>query len=205
MCGRYYIDDGIDSDELQEIIDAVNRRSTADQVKTSGEIFPTDTVPIIANSRAMAPSAFAMSWGYSLPDGKRIINARSESAEEKPMFRDSMAQRRCAVPATNYFEWERAGKQKTKYSIRSAGNGLMYMAGIYRVENGRPVFTILTRDPAESISFIHNRMPVLLPSDMGPDWINSKYSAGDLLRNAILDVQSRPVEPAARKQIGMEI
>lgn len=45
MCGRYYIDDGIDSDELQEIIDAVNRRSTADQIKTSGEIFPTDTVP----------------------------------------------------------------------------------------------------------------------------------------------------------------
>jgi putative SOS response-associated peptidase YedK len=56
----------------------------------------------------------------------------------------------------------------------------MYMAGIYRVENGRPVFTILTRDPAESISFIHNRMPVLLPSDMVPDWINPKYSVGDL-------------------------
>ena len=151
ICGRYYIDDGIDSGELQEIIDTVNRRSNADQVKTSGEIFPTDTVPIIANSRAMAPSAFAMTWGNSLPDGKRIINARSESAEEKPMFRDGMAQRRCAVPATNYFEWERAGKQKTKYAIRPATNGLMYMAGIYRVENGRPVFTILTRDPAESI------------------------------------------------------
>lgn len=121
------------------------------------------------------------------------------------MFRDGMAHRSCAVPATNYIEWERAGKQKTKYAIRPAGNGLMYMAGIYRVENGRPVFTILTRDPAENISFIHNRMPVLLPSDMGPDWINPKYSAGDLLRNAILDVQYRPAEPAALKQIGMEI
>ena len=116
-----------------------------------------------------------------------------------------MAQRRCAVPATNYFEWERAGKQKTKYAIRTAGSGLMYMAGIYRVESGRPVFTILTRDPAESISFIHNRMPVLLPSDMVPDCINPKYSAGDLLRNAILDVQYRTAEPAAPEQIGMEI
>ena len=202
MCGRYYIDDGIDSGELQEIIDAVNRRSNSDQVKTSGEVFPTDTVPMIANSRAMVPSAFAMSWGYSLPDGKRIINARSESAEEKPMFRDGMAQRRCAVPATHYFEWERAGKQRTKYAIRPADNGLMYMAGIYRVENGRPVFTILTRDPAESISFIHNRMPVLLPSDMVPDWINPEYSVGDLLRNAILDVQYRPAEPAARDGCG---
>ena len=83
MCGRYYIDDGIDADELQEIIDTVNRRSNVDQVKTSGEIFPTDTVPIIANSRVMAPSAFAMSWGYSLPDGKRIINARSETPKKR--------------------------------------------------------------------------------------------------------------------------
>lgn len=83
MCDRYYIDDGVDSDELRKIIDEVNRRSNADQAKTSGEIFPTDTVPIMANSRAMAPSAFAMSWGFSLPDGKRIINARSETAEKR--------------------------------------------------------------------------------------------------------------------------
>ena len=81
----------------------------------------------------------------------------------------------------------------------------MYMAGIYRVENGRPVFTILTRDPAKSISFIHNRMPVLLPSDMVPDWINPKYRAGDLLRNAILDVQYHQAESATLEQIGMDI
>lgn len=205
MCGRYYIDDGLDEGELRAIIETVNRRSNTDQVKTSGEIFPTDTVPIVASSRTLEPSAFAMSWGYTLPDGKRIINARSESAEGKPMFRDGMAQRRCAVPASNYFEWERAGKQKTKYAIRPASNGLMYMAGIYRVENGRPVFTILTRDPAESISFIHNRMPVLLPSEMVSDWINPKYSAGDLLRNAILDIQYRQAEGNMPEQIGMEI
>lgn len=60
----HYIEDGIDSDELQEIIDAVNRRSNADQVKTSGEICPTDTVPVKATGRALALSTFAMSWGY---------------------------------------------------------------------------------------------------------------------------------------------
>ena len=81
----------------------------------------------------------------------------------------------------------------------------MYMAGIYRVENGRPVFTILTRDPAESISFIHNRMPVLLPSEMVSDLINPKYSAGDLLRNAILGIQYRQAEGNMPEQIGMEI
>ena len=205
MCGRYYIDDDAGAGELREIIDAVNRHPNAERVKTSGEVFPADTVPIIANSRAMAPSAFAMSWGYSLPDGKRIINARSESAGDRPMFRDGMARRRCAVPAASYFEWERAGKRKTKYAIRPAGGGLMYMAGIYRMESGRPVFTILTRSPAESISFIHDRMPVLLPPEMVPDWIDPKYSAGDLLRYAVLDVQYRPAEAEAPEQIGMDL
>ena len=72
MCGRYYIDDGIDSGELREIIDEVNRRSNADHVKTSGEVFPTDTVPIIANSWAMAPSGWQWSdvYGWYLPCGK---------------------------------------------------------------------------------------------------------------------------------------
>ena len=205
MCGRYYIDDGIDSDELRRIIDEVNRRSNADQLKTSGEVFPTDTVPVIANSRAMAPAAFAMSWGYSLPDGKRIINARSETAMEKTMFRDGMIQRRCAVLATNYFEWERAGKQKKKYAIHPTGSGLMYMAGIYRVEDGRPAFTILTCAPADSISFIHNSMPVLIPPDLVKDWINPEFRAADLLRNAIRDVQYRPTEGAAPEQIGLDL
>ena len=99
MCGRYSIGDSQEEVELEEIIDSMNRYSGTDQVKTSGEIFPTDTVPIIANNRSMVRSAFAMSWGYSLQNGKRIINARSESADVKQMFRDGMAQRRCAVPA----------------------------------------------------------------------------------------------------------
>ena len=82
MCGRYFIgDDSMSTAELQEIIDSLNRHSGKDAVKMSGEIFPTDTVPIIASNRSMVRSAFAMTWGYSLPDGKRVINARSESAD----------------------------------------------------------------------------------------------------------------------------
>ena len=96
MCGRYWIDDGRDNVELGEIIEQVNRRPAAGPVKTSGEIFPTDVVPVIASSKRLAPEAFAMGWGYGLGDGKRIINARSETAADRPLFRDGMRQRRCA-------------------------------------------------------------------------------------------------------------
>jgi len=188
MCGRYRIDDGRDSIELHEIIEEVNRRVVVEPIKTSGDVFPTDIAPVIANSRSMAPTPFAMQWGYTLPDGKRIINARSETAESKPMFRDGMLQRRCAVPATNYYEWEKTGSSRTKYAIWPTDSDLFYMAGIYRIEAGKPVFSILTRDPADSISFIHNRMPVILPHDMMKDWLNPRFAASNLLKNAVLSV-----------------
>ena len=188
MCGRYWIDDGRESIELHDIIEEVNRRVVVEPVKTSGEIFPADVVPVIASNRNMVPTAFAMQWGYTMPDGRRIINARSETAETRPMFKDGMRQRRCAVPATNYFEWERAGKAKTKYAIRPTDGALFYMAGIYRIESGRPVFSILTREPAESIAFIHNRMPVILPRELVRDWTNPRYRAGELLNHAVLDL-----------------
>ena len=203
MCGRYWIDDGRESIELKEIIEAVNRRVVVEPVKTAGEIFPADTVPVVASNKSMAPTAFAMQWGYTLPDGRRIINARSETAETKPMFADGMRQRRCAVPATNYFEWERAGKAKTKYAIRPTDGALFYMAGIYRIESGRPVFSILTREPAESIAFIHDRMPVILPHGLVRDWVNPKYRVGEILCHAVLDLSHE--KAAGAEQIRMPL
>lgn len=188
MCGRYGIDDSRDSGEWQEILEQVNRRVVVEPIKSSGEIFPTDVVPVIARSRRLTPAAFAMRWGYAMPGGKRLINARSETAGERPLFRDGMLHRRCAVPATNYYEWERTGREKVKYAIRPATDGLLYMAGIYRVETDGPAFSILTRDPAESIAFIHDRMPVILPPELVGDWLNPEYSAGEILKHAVLDV-----------------
>ena len=100
MCGRYYIAEEDCAAELQKIIEQLNRRGAV--VKT-GEIYPTDTVPVLANNKSMVITPFAMKWGYTLPDGKQIVNARSETAADKPLFRDGMLQRRCLIPATNYF------------------------------------------------------------------------------------------------------
>lgn len=192
MCGRYRLDDEADMAELYQIIDEVNRHGGAASLKTSGEVFPTDVVPVAANSRQGKPSAFAMRWGYALPDGKRLINARSETAASRPLFRDGMLERRCAVPASEYFEWERIDGSRRKYAIRPAGSGLFYMAGIYRLESGEPAFSILTREPADSIAFIHDRMPVILPQELVRDWINPKYDAAEILVHAVLDVAHRP-------------
>ena len=163
MCGRYYIEEEDMAKALGKSIEALNRRSAGEKpVKTAGEIFPTDLVPVIANNRNMQPTVFAMEWGYTLPDGRRIINARSETAHEKGMFKDGLKNRRCLIPASNYYEWEKRDKEKIKYDICRADSETLYMAGLYRIEGNKAVFTILTREPAESIAFIHDRMPVIL-------------------------------------------
>ena len=186
MCGRYYIAEDDAAEELRQIIEAVNRRST--DVKTSGEIRPGDTVPVLANSPTLQPGAYAMRWGYTLPDGKLLFNARSETAADKALFQDGMAQRRCLIPATCYFEWEHRGKEKIKYAIAPEGSRMIYLAGIYRKEDNRAACTILTREPAESIAFIHNRMPVILSAEAVRDWLNIRYDAADVLKAAQVEM-----------------
>ena len=204
MCGRYWFDDGRDDIELQGIIDQVNR-SPAEGVKTSGEVLPSDLVPVLSSSRAMRPNVFAMRWGYALPDGRRIINARSETADQKPLFRDGMLQRRCAVPASRYFEWQRTGKSRAKYAIWPEEGGLFYMAGLYRVMDGRPEFCILTRSPAEGIAFIHDRMPVILPKDDIKAWIDPRSDGKSLLERAVLSVACQAVDGPIPEQLAMEL
>ena len=68
---------------------------------------------------------------------------------------------------------------------------MIYLAGIYRKESHRASCTILTREPAESIAFIHNRMPVILPSEAIGDWLNVRYAVTDVLKAAQTDMGYR--------------
>lgn len=192
MCGRYFVDRAESPEDLERIIDALNRKG---KIVKTGEVFPSDTVAVIANTKTLTPSPFAMTWGYRMPDGKLIINARSETAAEKPMFRDGMTHRRCLLPATNYFEWEKRGSDKIKYAIKPSKLDMFYMAGLYRIEGNQAHCTILTRSPAESIAFIHDRMPVLLPKDALKDWLNPKFDAMDILKAAVTEVAFAPEYP----------
>lgn len=196
MCGRYYIAPDEEEEDWEEIIAILQRRG--ETVKT-GEIFPSDTVPVIANSRSMRPTPFAMRWGYLLPNGKRVINARSETAADRALFRDGMCQRRCLIPASNYFEWKRKATGKVKYAIRPRQNGLMYMAGIYRVVDGRGEFSILTQAPAAEIRFIHDRMPVIFSKEKAGAWLDLHTPAQALLPEAVREVTFQPAEAKESK------
>ncbi|MFR3409695.1 MAG: SOS response-associated peptidase family protein [Christensenellales bacterium] len=137
MCGRFFLADSDNSGELRGIIDQLNRRGAT--VKT-GEIFPTDTVPVLANNRNRRVVPFPMQWGYTLPDGRLLINARSETAGEKPLFQDAMRQHRCLIPATDYFEWEKRGRGENQVRHPTGGCRLAIHGGaVPRGERARSV------------------------------------------------------------------
>ena len=185
MCGRFYVPEDASIRMLRAIIDNLEHRHVT--VKT-GEVSPGDVAAVVASNRRCEPQPFAMEWGYHLPNGKLVFNTRSETAAEKPMFADGMRQRRCLIPAAHYFEWERRTDGKTKYAITpKAGEGF-FLAGIYRVEAGKPAFSVLTRSPSEEIAFIHDRMPVILPNEVINDWLNPRYSGTEILQAAATDM-----------------
>ena len=175
MCGRYYIE--IDEKELRDICSEVEKqgREYPGQLtlKLSGEIFPTDIVP----AQTGAGQYRAMKWGFPGFSGRPIINARSETALTKPMFRESMLERRCVVPASGYYEWQRDGGKKTKYRLYLPGQPL-YLAGCYRMEKNNSVaqFVILTRPAGNGLEAVHDRMPIILPQRLISAWLHESPS-----------------------------
>ena len=100
-------------------------------------------------------------WGF--PNFYRkgvIINARAETAEDKPTFRPCLEAGRCVIPSAGFYEWD-ADKRKIRFY--QPGHAL-YMAGLYRVYEGKPCYVILTTAANPSVADVHDRMPlVLLP------------------------------------------
>ena len=186
MCGRYNFSKDSSSEMVQAVLE--NLQSRHIEVKT-GEVFPGDVAAVIASNRKLEPQAFGMKWGYKLPDGKLIFNARSETAAQKAMFADGMRQRRCLIPADCYYEWQKTGQGKQKYQLAPSDANGFFLAGIYRIEQGSAVFSVLTKEPVESIAFIHHRMPVILPKEAMSDWLNPRYNGVEILNAAVGDIR----------------
>ena len=189
MCGRFYIDD--DDKEMQVIKSAIERKARDYpeniKLKTGGDIFPTDLVPV----QTGLDQYESMKWGFAGFDGKPVINARSETALQKPMFQKSMLERRCLIPASGYYEWQKSGSRKIQFRFHRPG-GLLYLAGCFRQEKNSGIFNfvILTAQAVNGLEVIHDRMPVIIPHDHINTWLNespdaAEYAIRDLAYEAV--------------------
>jgi putative SOS response-associated peptidase YedK len=140
---------------------------------------PQSTQPVVRlNHDTSAREVALMRWGlvpFWAKDAKigyTTINARSEEAPAKPMYREAFKKRRCLIPADAFYEWNRIdAKTKHPYAFAMTGDKPYALAGLWeswQPKEGEPLttFTILTTDPNALVERIHNRMPVILePGD----------------------------------------
>ena len=176
MCGRYHFS----AELLDEIRDLTEQKDWKLELGVlDRDIHPGDTAPVItaAGDQGGSLRACRQKWGYPGPGGKGLVfNARSESVFEKRMFRDSVSQRRAAVPVSWFYEWN---KNKEKFTFTKEGSRILFLAGFYgRYEDGDR-FVILTTQANASMAPVHSRMPLVLEREQVREWIlDSKKTKG---------------------------
>lgn len=188
MCGRYVVEDNENAGEMKKILSELKRHYSDTQeyrrVKT-GEIFPSDTAPVIIPAKADRIDAVPMRWGFEhQKSGNLVINARSEKINESYMFRNSIVNKRCIIPTNGFYEWQKFsdGRKSEKYLIKSSDNPMLYLAGIYsqfidkNTGKEQTRFVIITRESRGVIRSLHSRMPVYVEKKDILKWLNGYES-----------------------------
>ncbi len=148
-------------------------------------------------------------WAKDSSIGNRLINARAESAAEKPAFRSAFKSRRCLVPADGYYEKKSKGGQKKPYFARNLDGTPFGFAGLWEKWEASEdqiieSCTILTTDANELTQPIHDRMPVILhPKDYAL-WLDHEVKSPALLKPLLQPYPSdemivMPVNPKVNK------
>ncbi len=180
MCGRYQFTTE-ESEDIKSILHEIERKYGSNAEIKTGEIFPTNRVPLlISHDQAIVPEL--LTWGF--PNFKNkgvIINARAETAQERPMFRRSFQTKRCVIPSTGFFEWDSA---KKKHLFTLPDTDTLYMAGLYNEFEGEPRFAILTTTANSSIADVHNRMPLVLSKEKMQGWLTDIGTALKILQES---------------------
>ena len=147
-------------------------------------VAPSQEAAVVRAARDARRSLSMLRWGL-VPGwakdpriGHKLINARSETAREKPSFRAAFATRRCLVPTGGFYEWKREGRAKQPWLIGMKDRGPFAFAGLWERwfapgggAEAMETFTILTTTANETVAPIHHRMPVILVPEAFSPWL----------------------------------
>lgn len=139
------------------------------------------------------------SWAKDPKIGNRMINARLETAAEKPSFRRAWAKRRCLLPADGYYEWYAGEGPKQPFYIHRPDGHSLAMAGLYEFwkdgDDWLVTTCVLTTDAPDELGRIHDRMPLLVPHENWAAWLDPEHKpTGDLVVPAMsMGLEAYPV------------
>lgn len=176
MCGRYTLH--ANKKALAKAI----ALTLPEDYKPNYNIGPGRETLSIATREKVQPAATLMHWGLRTPQNFHI-NARTETADTTPRFRESWYSYRCLIPTNGFYEWYQDGITKQPYYIYPPQDTLHYFAGLWFPSKGHessPSFVILTTKANASIHSIHERMPVILKQESQASWLDGRLDSRDV-------------------------
>ncbi|MRX70767.1 SOS response-associated peptidase [Bacillus lacus] len=214
MCGRYSLFDNLET--LQnEFHFQMNENSS---LEPKYNIAPSQHVLAIASRNGARIGNFLKwglipSWSKDSKIGYKLINARAETAHQKPSFMNSFHSKRCIIPCSGYFEWARSESGKQPYRFHMRNNKPFALAGLYETwSSSSDVIhscTILTTEANDLQAEIHERMPVILNSEAVSVWLREEstlpdlqsllvlYSSSEMTMTALSDLVNSPSNQTA--------
>ena len=175
MCGRF-----TSTEKKVNIKKLFPNSQIVNYVNESFNISPSDLINVVYKSdNNFIIDAFNWSYSFFNKQNKNtqfVINARIETINDKYLFKDSFVKRKCLIVANGYYEWRKIDNQKQPYLISIPRNELLFFGAIWRIEirNNKQtnVVCIITKAANQKLSYIHDRMPLIMSHNEGLSYLN---------------------------------
>lgn len=177
MCGRFAV--SITKSDIEKLLPNIENP----EIEQSFNVAPTQKIKVIKDNDSHSFSdlrwGLIPSWAKDRSMASKMINSRSESAHQKPSFRSSFKRKRCAIPASGYYEWKKIDNHKSPFYIKPEENFFLF-AGLWESwtdkTNGEIIetATIITKEANSDLDKVHHRMPLMLNFDNYEKWLSKE-------------------------------
>ncbi|WP_408976310.1 SOS response-associated peptidase [Paenibacillus jiagnxiensis] len=192
MCGRFTLV----ADE-SEVFETFSVERVDYEYSPRYNVAPSQTIAAIAHwdgERVLTGYRWGLIpfWAKDAKIGYKMINARAETIESKPAFRNLLSRNRVVIPSDGFYEWKKAGDDKQPFRFQLESKKVFGFAGLFDTwehpENGEMIrsCTIITTEPNQLVQDVHDRMPVILNSEGVNMWLDPKVTDKHVLQDLLV-------------------
>ena len=190
MCGRFAL-----VTDLKSIQKHFNIQEVFCQYQPSWNVLPGQLIPAVINDHGKKRLVcfrwgLIPSWSKNPSPADGLINARAETVDRKPSFKDALKKRRCLIVADGFYEWKKEGNKKIPFYYYLKSGRLFGFAGLYDTwlspdKKEISTCTIITTAANELIAPVHDRMPVILSPEQEKIWLAGTPNDVSVLKSVL--------------------
>jgi putative SOS response-associated peptidase YedK len=202
MCGRYNLTSSVEDIITALGLDELGAKQAVTNFKPRYNIVPGQDVPIVRlteDGKALTLARWGLipHWSKEPKTKYSTINARAESVAEKPIYREPFRHKRCLIPATGFYEWQRQDDIKIPHHICMRDGGVFVFAGLWdhweKEGAGFDSCSIIVTSANQLMQLIHERMPVILPPSEYDTWLDTSLTDKESLTQMLRPYSDAPM------------